>query len=281
MLTSFGKGDMSPTTMRAALASIAPRLEQDGIDPASLITPEMTQQMGAAEQAKISAMSKAGIIGKEKADAMMKRAQVEIQNIGSLASLRGAQANLASVRASLLPEDVASRIKSRLDASSHAAQNIGLRMQEFQLHKEGANLSKFNKSRADLVGEASNLRSQISTLQGVGKTLLANNPNAIDPSTGQTYMSAVTAKINELQPALDQATNAIQQANHGKEAVVQKALQSAIGAGGGTVLPAKQFEVPDLAPMPGQSGQATRTGRTASAPGKPTLYQYNDGHWGP
>jgi len=253
MLTSFGKGDMSPSTMRAALASIAPRLQQDGIDPASLITPEMTQQMGAAEQAKINAMSKAGIIGKEKADAMMKRAEAEIQNIGSLASLRSAQANLASTRASLLPEDVQSRIQARLAASDHAAQNISLRMQEFQLHKEGSNVAKFNKSRADLVGEASNLRSQISTLQGVGKTLLANNPNAIDPSTGQTYMSAISAKINQLQPALDQATNAIQQANHGKEAVVQRAIGDAVGAGGAKALPsAGTTQVPDLAPMGGK-----------------------------
>jgi hypothetical protein len=282
MLTQFGKGDMSADTMRAGLASLAPRLQQDGIDPASLVTPEMTQQIGAVENAKISAMSKAGIIGKEKADAMMKKAQADIQSLGSLASLRGAQANLANTRAALLPEDVQSRIQSRLAASDHAAQNISLRMQEFQLHKEGSNVAKFNKSRSDLVGEAANLRSQISTLQGVGKTLLANNPNAIDPATGQTYMSAISAKINQLQPALDQATNAIQQANHGKEAVIQRSIGDALNAGGAKVLPTKQYQVPDLAPMTSSNAVTpTRTGRQISAPGKPTLYMYSDGHWKP
>lgn len=243
MLQQFGKGDMSADTVRAGLASLAPRLQQDGIDPSSLITPEMTQQIGAVEQAKINAMSKAGIVNAEKAKAMLIRAQAEVQNIGSLASLRGAQANLASTRASLLPEEMQSRIQARLAASDHAAQNISLRMQEFQLHKEGSNVAKFNRSRADLVGEAANLRSQISTLQGVGKTLLANDPNAHDPSTGQTYMSAITAKINALQPALDQATNAIQQANHGKEAVIQRSIGDALSAGGAKLAPTKQPEV--------------------------------------
>jgi hypothetical protein len=240
MFQQFAKGDASLSTAQAFIASMGPRLKEDGIDVSQVITPDVKLQIGANEQAKIALYRQVGMMDAKKGDAALKEVQYKMDNLGSEMVLRSAQANLANTRASLLPAEAQSMIQSRLAASDHAAQRIGLEMQKYTDAKSKSSVTQFNQARSGLVAEATNLRDQINTLTGVGKTLLANNPNApdpsgaVDPKTGapMTYAQTIAQKLATLQPQLNAATKAIHDANAGKQEVTQRALQSAIGSDG-------------------------------------------------
>lgn len=277
MWTQFNQGNATIESAQQFAASMGPRLLEDGIDVSQIFTPDQKLQMGARAQAQIGLFRQVGLMDKAKGEAALKDAQYKIDNLGSLMSLRSAQANLANTRASILPAEAQSMIQSRLASSQHASERIGIELQKYHDARGKSSVTQFNAARSGLVAEATNLRGQIATLTGVGKTLLANNPNAPDPDGGTdpqtgaplTYAKAIALKLKPLQAQLQQATDAIQDANHGKAAVTQRALQDAIGSDG-----TSRIKTPSGTPP-------TRTGQVAHAPGKPDLYLYSDGHWGP
>jgi hypothetical protein len=229
----FGKGDVSLATAQAFTNSFAPRLKEDGIDISQIITPDEKMQIGAVEQAKIGLYQKVGMMDAAKGKAALMDAQTKIENLGSETSLRSAQANLANTRAALLPEQVQSQIQLRIAAADHAAQRIGMARQKYQDASSKSSPLALNKERSALAGEATNLRGQIATLTGVGKTLLANNPNAPDPGgSGKTYAQVIAEQLAQLNPQLDAVTQDMRDADSTARAVRERALQAAIGSDG-------------------------------------------------
>lgn len=234
-LSATLQGNNTPAGFRAFVQLEMPELKRLGItDPSALLSPDMLDNMAKVPQQKYQNMVTAHIITQADADTRLAKDKAEIRRAIAQAGNQDAQAGLAKERTAMLPIETQSRVQERLTRASNAAQNLHMRFSEFHQRSQGSSLSQFNASRSALASQATNLRGQISELQGTVRSLM-NGPSADDPATKKLIDDA-TAQINQLQPMLNQTTTALQQASFGKEAVIGRSLQSAVGTGGGTVL---------------------------------------------